>query len=601
MTDEAPDTITSGGDTGWSSTAAGREAAAARGGRLTALTTAVALVFTGGVATAVWRSAGQGHNAEQLIPSTAFAVGTVDLSMPDGQGDALQTLANRFPHSPTHSGTGDAVDRLLRAAFGSSDTHVNYDRDIKPWLGDHIALAGWLDSSGKPRVEGVVQSTDDTAARAGLTKLFHGHAAVRFTDGYAVIADKDTYAAQAIAAAHNSSIADRSTYTGDVDALPGSPFATGWIDADGVRKALTAALGPHAGGMLPGMSPFGPFGLFGPGLMGAVPGSLGPGMAMGGMAGHGRGQQLAGRMSVGVQVADDYIEIDSRATGQPIGQQTDSSLLTGLPSSTIAGVALANPSQIVDGATRALGAVMQFQAFAAGPQESFGATGCVASAAPPPLSAIPPTVAHRKRILRELRRVMRRHGPGRCFKVRGAPPLPPMPSMQPLHRQPSPLAQIRKQTGLDLPQDADTVLGSSLVASYGGLELNGVPKVALRTHPDDLSAATVIARRLQGRVAKTAGFGMAVDTQGADLLLATTSDYLSAVEGGSGLGDQSQVKTALGDVPAQVGVAGYVDLSKILPLLASHLPADLLHVKAVGFWTAADGSAAVSQTRIVIG
>jgi hypothetical protein len=110
-----------------------------------------------------------------------------------------------------------------------------------------------------------------------------------------------------------------------------------------------------------------------------------------------------------------------------------------------------------------------------------------------------------------------------------------------------------------------------------------------------------IAHRLQGRVAKSAGFGLAVDTQGADLLLATTSDYATEVEHGSGLGDQGQVKTALGDVPAQVGAAGYVDLSRILPLLSSHLPSDLLHLKAVGFWMAADSGAEISQLRVVIG
>src|SRR5437763_937904 len=116
------------------------------GAKLTALTTALAVVLTGGVVTAAWRAFQPHHSPEALVPSTAFAVGTLDLSMPGGQAEALATFAAHFPGSPTHRGDGSAVDRLLRAIFhASSDPHVDYDRDVKPWLGDHVALAGWMD------------------------------------------------------------------------------------------------------------------------------------------------------------------------------------------------------------------------------------------------------------------------------------------------------------------------------------------------------------------------------------------------------------------------------------------------------------------------
>src|SRR3954454_21214270 len=141
------------------------------GARLTALTTALAVVLTGGVVTAAWRAFEPHHAAESLVPSTAFAVATLDLSMPGGQADALMSFADHFPGSPTHHGDGSSVDRLLRAIFPhSSDPHLHYDHDGKPWLGDHVAIAGWSDKAGKPQMEVLIESTDDASARVQLHK-----------------------------------------------------------------------------------------------------------------------------------------------------------------------------------------------------------------------------------------------------------------------------------------------------------------------------------------------------------------------------------------------------------------------------------------------
>src|SRR3954452_22917587 len=175
---------------------AGQRSAVTPGAKLTALTTALAVVLTGGIVTAAWRALQPHHAPESLVPSTAFAVCILDLSMPAGQSDALAAFADHFPGSPTHRGDGSAVDRLLRAIFhGSSDPHLHYDRDVKPWLGDHVALAGWMDKAGKPQMEALIEATDDGAAREELTKLFRrggGDGAVRFADGYAVIGADDS-------------------------------------------------------------------------------------------------------------------------------------------------------------------------------------------------------------------------------------------------------------------------------------------------------------------------------------------------------------------------------------------------------------------------
>ena len=564
--------------------------ATAPGARLTALTTALALVLTGGVVTAAWRSF-QSHSApEHLVPSTAFAVGSFDLSM-RGQSDALMSFANHFPGSPTHHGDGSAVDRLLGAAMhGSSDPHVDYDSDIKPWLGDHVAVAGWIDKAGKPQIEGLLETTDETAARHELDKLAkNGNGAFSFTDGYAVLGSNPAAVQGAIDAAHRSSLADDNSYAADIDALPGDPALTGWIDGPGVRKAIEAALSPGDARMFHQMAPMGPLSMFGPlGLVGAA-GTAGVGSAAGGALGS--DSSLAGRTAVGVRVADNYVEIDARSTGAKAQHQTSTSSLRTLPATTIAAVELGNPSALVNAATSMLKGFFGFSTHMA-------VTDC-AVAIPesvPPASAVPMNIPNRKQILRQLARTRHKYQviPGGPMVKAKCPRELPMPT------PPDPLKQIEKSTGLQLPGDATTVLGDSLLASYGGLSLGGLPKVAVRTHPADLSAANAVLDKVQTRLGVTSKFPLAVDSSGKDLVLATSTEYAHEVEQAGSLGDEAQVATALGSLPAAVEAAGYVDLSKILPLLGS-LPRDVQALKAIGFWTAEADGVQQAQLRIVVG
>jgi hypothetical protein len=559
------------------------------GARLTALTTALALVLTGGVVTAAWRSF-QSHTApERLVPSTAFAVGTFDLGM-RGQSDALMNFANHFPGSPTHHGDGSAVDRVLRAAMhDSSDPRVDYDHDVKPWLGDHVALAGWIDKAGKPQMEGLLETTDESAARHELDKLIrNGQGAVTFTDGYAVLGNNPAAVQESVDAAHHSSLADNNTYAADIDALPGEPALTGWIDGPGARKAIEAALSPGDARMFQQMAPMGPLSMFGPlGLVGAA-GTAGVGGAAGGA--FGSGSALTGRTAVGVRVADNYVEIDARSTGASAQHQTSTTSLRALPATTIAAVELGNPSALVNAATSMLKGFFGFSTH-------ISVSDC-AVAVPesvPPASTVPLNIPHRKRILRELERA--RHQaqviPSKSGKAR-------CPRELPMPQPPDPLKQIEQSTGLQLPADATTVLGDSLLASYGGLSLTGVPKVAVRTHPADLSAARAVLDKVQTHLGVTSTFPLAVDTSGDDLVLATSSDYVNDVEQSGSLGEQARVQLALGSLPDAVEAAGYVDLSKILPLLGS-LPRDVQALKAIGFWTALDNGVQQSQLRVVVG
>ena len=133
------------------------------------------------------------------------------------------------------------------------------------------------------------------------------------------------------------------------------------------------------------------------------------------------------------------------------------------------------------------------------------------------------------------------------------------------------------------------------------MELAGLPDVAIRTHPSDLSAAQSIANTLSSKVSSSTPLNIDVSTAGDDLVLATSSSYGQDIAKGGDFGSQSQFKTALGDMPGAVDAAGYVDLSRIWPLVGDSVPAGLRHVHAVGFWAATDSGVQTGQLRVVFG
>src|SRR3954447_6615275 len=421
------------------------------GARATALTTAVSLVLVGGVVTAAVRGTGHSSTAETLAPASAFAFAQVDLSLADGQSSALSSLLGRFPDSPTHKGKGSLRDRVLRAMLrDSSDPHVDYDKDVKPWLGDHAAVAAWLDSSGKPQVEFMLQSKNDGAARASLHRA-NAKLGVAFSHGYAVVAATQALSDAAVAAAAKSSLSNAGHFHSDVSRLSGPQLISGWVDVAAAAQAVRKAGG--------GANPFTtlPRGLFG---------------------GAQTLDQVKGRAVFGVRATKTYAEIvaqsiDSSSTS---AGPVSSDMLKQLPDATIAGAEIASPGKIV----------------AAGWGVVSGLFGMSESA--------PATFG------------------------------------RPAPRPVSPVDQIEKATGLRMPGDAETLLGSAMVIAYGGLQGQGMPKVALVTRPANLATARALAEHSRDVIGRNTPVQLSVGARGSDLVLATTDDYRRAVETGGGAG-----------------------------------------------------------------
>ena len=525
------------------------------GARATALTTAVSLVLVAGVVTAAVRGSGQSASAESLAPASTFGFAHVDLSLADGQSSALSSFLDHFPDSPTKQGSGSLRDRVLTAMFrDSSHPHVDYAKDVKPWLGDRVAVAGWLDGNGKPQVELLLRSTDDAKARASLHRLGPTLGVV-FSKGYAVVGQTQALAQSALAAARKSSLATDAHLHDDLNKLDGPQVITGWLDAARAGKALRNAM--H------GMNPFA-----------MMPGDAIPGLAP--MAGLGS-SAFNGRAVVGVHATKTYAElvmqtIDAGTNGASLAP---TSMLTKLPNGTIGAAEIAAPGKIVAAAWTFLSGLL-------GVRESFSSSVTAVPAVPASPYGSTLTVCPTG---------------GTCTVTPGnASPLFTRP--RPINR-PSPAQQIEQATGLKLPGDAVTLLGSAAVVAYGGLHGQGLPDIALLTRPADLSTARALAEHSRDVIAQHTGIAAAVGASADDLIVATNSGYEQTVEAGGQLGSQPRFAAAMGALPDQVGFAAYVDLADVMPLL-SHGNKDLDHLDAFGLWVGRVGNDERFQARLVV-
>jgi hypothetical protein len=551
------------------------------GARATAMTAALTLVVGAGVATAAWRGTSSGTAPEALIPANAFAVATADLSLPGGQAGALDTLLGRFPGLHL-TGDGSIRDRILRTMLHSAQPSIDYDADVKPWLGDHVAIAGWNDN-GKPEMEVLLQSTDDGSARQHLTDIVAGHAHVVMRDGYAVLGSSQQAVDDALAAAGHSSLRDAGPYDGDVSALPDNEAITAWFD------------GPQAKDVLGG----------------TALGGAGGAMAFSGLGalGSGFGDLLKGRAALGVHVTDTVAELDARSVGQSSTTSAPATMLTTLPSGTIGAFEVGDPGAVVDAVTPL---IKVFGSFASGPAMSmcYGSSAVPVPSAVPGLSprslrrqlsaALPPGTAHRRALIRHGLRNYHKALTQARHRRAGIVPMPQCTS-GPSQPPSDPLAQIQKFFGISFPDNVKTVLGDRAVVAFGGLELAGLPDVAIRTHPTDLSAAQSLANTLSSTLSSSTPVHIDVSTAGDDLVLATSPTYGQEIAKAGDLGGQDAAKAALGDIPADVGVAGYVNLSRVWPLIGAGVPAGVQHLHAIGFWASTAGDVQTAQLRVVFG
>jgi hypothetical protein len=185
---------------------------------------------------------GGGPQPDTLVPSTALAYLRVDTDPSVGQKVSAVRFLQKVPQVKGALDGGDPRKRLVDALIEHSGTKdVSYAKDIEPWLGDRLALAVLPPKSegADPEPLLVVQVKDEAKARAGIAKLSAGDTdkpEVTFKDGYALLTSAGNGKAVTSAIAKGT-LADSTTYAGDVAAVGDQGIASGWVDLAGLAKA----------------------------------------------------------------------------------------------------------------------------------------------------------------------------------------------------------------------------------------------------------------------------------------------------------------------------------------------------------------------------
>jgi hypothetical protein len=224
------------------------ESVPAKRNRFVPLLLVLALLVLGGGAYAAYAKVlkPSGASPEEATPADAVAFGKVDLDPAAGQKLAVYRLAKRFPKTEVKSDKS-VTDDLLKSVFSSAGDAVDYERDIKPWIGKRAAIAGIPGKPGEdPHPLIVVQYDDKDAARSSLTRLTKKanaetpddpiYFAFSDVDGYVVLSD--TQAATDGAAKAKDHLSDEKAYDGAVDKLDGDQIVTLWADVARVYAVI---------------------------------------------------------------------------------------------------------------------------------------------------------------------------------------------------------------------------------------------------------------------------------------------------------------------------------------------------------------------------
>lgn len=220
----------------------------------------VAILALGGGAFAVYQKLdGGGSQPHDVLPASVIGYARVDLDPSASQKIALLKLIRKFPEAADQIGIKsadqDVRELLVKEALEEVDCDLTYDEDIKPWLGNRLGFA--LDKELTPLI--AVQVTNQDKAEKGIKALFgcaDETAAVAFLDGYAIVAQDQKGADDAVKAATNAALADKKAFVDDAEDLGEKGVASFWADLKSlndipeVKAELGEGFGPGSDKLL---------------------------------------------------------------------------------------------------------------------------------------------------------------------------------------------------------------------------------------------------------------------------------------------------------------------------------------------------------------
>ncbi len=113
--------------------------------------------------------ASSGSQPDQWAPANSIAYLKLDFDPAASEKVAAWRFEQKFPDAPHVTSADQLKDALLDDVL--NDPNIDYATDVKPWLGNRVALAVYPDASGAGQVVGILAVKDAAAAKIGLTKV----------------------------------------------------------------------------------------------------------------------------------------------------------------------------------------------------------------------------------------------------------------------------------------------------------------------------------------------------------------------------------------------------------------------------------------------
>lgn len=204
------------------------------------------LVAGGGGAAAMaaysWYTGASGTDPAAAVPANAVAFASVDLD-PSGKQkvDAVRFMM-KFPKAKEEVGDLDANGDIKKALFEAMQkdgqfSGLNYDTDVKPWLGDRLGFAAVPGSDGKPKPVLVLPVTDQDKAKSGLGKMTAAEGgACEVGDEFALCGEDQATMSSFASSAKGSNLADAANYKNDMGKVESDGFMWGWANAGELSK-----------------------------------------------------------------------------------------------------------------------------------------------------------------------------------------------------------------------------------------------------------------------------------------------------------------------------------------------------------------------------
>ena len=202
-----------------------------------------------------------GDRAATLAPANTVAYANVYLQPSTGQQANLSALIGRLPGFADEAALDDKIDQVVQNLLAT--TGIDYRADVKPWLGDQIAIAAWPTGTDATQAATaiLVAVTDPDAAFSSVAAITADQGLTFTAETYSgvelQIADGTAYAlvdgmlvvgngAEAIHAVVDTSdgadsLATQPAFTDAMDDQPNDYLASFFVDLAGLADASGAS------------------------------------------------------------------------------------------------------------------------------------------------------------------------------------------------------------------------------------------------------------------------------------------------------------------------------------------------------------------------